>query len=96
MDEWSAPYDGGLGMVLMSKMRAAPPSPPKPPKALEVAVAKVMSSLSFDVYTLTILIQYQVDSGLFNATYAIPRATTIPADDTEHKVRLDSNFESTF
>ena len=28
----------------------------------------------------------QVSSGLFNTTYAIPRTTSIPADNTEHKV----------
>ena len=30
----------------------------------------------------------QVSAGLFNTTYGIPRATTIPADNTEHKVSL--------
>ena len=28
----------------------------------------------------------QVSAGLFNTTYGIPHATTIPADNTEHKV----------
>ena len=36
------------------------------------------------LYFLTNILQ--VNSGLFNATYNIPRVTTIPADDTEHKV----------
>ncbi|XP_064396719.1 protein F37C4.5-like isoform X2 [Halichondria panicea] len=30
----------------------------------------------------------KVTAGLFNTTYAIPRATTIPADNTEHKVTI--------
>ena len=37
--------------------------------------------------TINIFLPVQVSSGLFNTTYAIPRATTIPADSTEHKVR---------
>ena len=32
----------------------------------------------------------QVSAGLFNTTYGIPRATTIPADNTEHKVSVHS------
>ena len=32
----------------------------------------------------------QVKSGLFNTTYDIPRAATIPADNTEHKVGKNS------
>ena len=33
-------------------------------------------------------------TGLFNTTYAIPRATTIPADSTEHKVGHDLYYHS--
>ncbi len=42
--------------------------------------------LHFTVMTLALILPLQVTTGLFNTTYVIPRATTIPADSTEHKV----------
>ena len=44
-------------------------------------------SLSLALDSINTFLPVQVSSGLFNTTYAIPRATTIPADSTEHKVR---------
>ena len=43
--------------------------------------------LSLTTDSINMFLLVQVSSGLFNTTYAIPRATTIPADSTEHKVR---------
>ena len=70
---------------------------PSPPPAVQVAVTKVYKlssilSLHDEQYTHFMLLctqhyfNTQVSTGLFNTTYGIPRATTIPADNTEHKV----------
>ena len=51
-------------------------------------------ALSHTTDSINMFLLVQVSSGLFNTTYAIPRATTIPADSTEHKVRRVSVLNS--
>lgn len=86
----AAGFSGGGGSR-GGKMKKAKRSysPPSPPRALDIDVAKVRLHNYVQHYTWPWL-SVQVNSGLFNATYAIPRAATIPADDTEHKVRKNN------
>ena len=60
------------------------------PQVMDVSTAKVGSSVSRKCVCSISPVILQVSAGLFNTTYAIPRATTIPADNTEHKVSITS------
>ena len=60
------------------------------PQVMDVSTAKVGTIVSRKCVCSISPVILQVSAGLFNTTYAIPRATSIPADNTEHKVSITS------